>query len=36
MKFIIKETKELKELNIYSANTIDWSNDLIGNSGATL
>jgi hypothetical protein len=35
MKFIIKETREPKELNIYDSNGIDWSNDLIGNAGIT-
>ncbi len=36
MRIIIKETREPKELNIYDTDNIDWSNDLIGNSGATL
>lgn len=34
MKFIINETGETKTLKIRDINGIDWTRDLIGNSGA--
>lgn len=34
MKFIINETGETKELNIFDSNNINWTQDLIGNTGA--
>lgn len=35
MEIRIIETNELKELNIFDANGINWINDLLGNNDAT-
>lgn len=34
MKFLINETKEHKTLSIIDQNGVDWTDDLIGNTGA--